>query len=498
MRIISLLLFFIALGVLVTIHEFGHFLSAKAFKVYCSDFSIGFGYKLLKIGRKEQVDRKSCLFFINRKNPKAETTFSIGVVPLGGYVAMLGEDEDEVLKDKPELKERSVEDLALWKKLIVFFGGVFMNFVLAWIIFFISAACFEQKSTNYINQVSINDSNLTKETLTKDKEGNEPLVFDNPSSFDGKTGTSTIIYVYEKEDNSGAYSLNDPNYPIKIEGNKNYYSLVFDTNNVGLNNLDFSNSFKLAVAEKDSDGLYFPKLINKNFEYFNFETNVDYKIDPVKVLFHTVNGDSNENQIVKQFDGYIHLTVDKKDAKFNTLGFGTFVYSYWNGWKSFEVASKEWAESTSLISETIGKLFYNSETWNQVGGPVAIFTQTTSILTNFPFYYYLNSWAMISVNLALFNLLPFPGLDGWSILVALIEGIVNAVKKSKNKIKSAKATSNDENKKEVNIGEKIDTKNNEKPWKINPKVKNVVSYIGLGLIFLLAILIFIKDIINLF
>ena len=211
-----------------------------------------------------------------------------------------------------------------------------------------------------------------------------------------------------------------------------------------------------------------------------------------------MNGDSNENQIVKQFDGYIHLTVDKKDAKFNTLGFGTFVYSYWNGWKSFEVASKEWAESTSLISETIGKLFYNSETWNQVGGPVAIFTQTTSILTNFPFYYYLNSWAMISVNLALFNLLPFPGLDGWSILVALIEGIVNAVKKSKNKIKSAKSTSNDENKKEVNIGEKIDTQNNEKPWKINPKVKNVVSYIGLGLIFLLAILIFIKDIINLF
>ena len=51
--LLSLVLFFIALGVLVTIHEFGHFIAAKSFKVYCTDFSIGFGPKIVKIKRKK-------------------------------------------------------------------------------------------------------------------------------------------------------------------------------------------------------------------------------------------------------------------------------------------------------------------------------------------------------------------------------------------------------------------------------------------------------------
>ena len=78
--ILSLVLFFVALGVLVTIHELGHFIAAKSFKVYCTDFSIGFGPKIVKIKRK-----------------KGETTYSIGVLPLGGYVSLAGEEvEDDI------------------------------------------------------------------------------------------------------------------------------------------------------------------------------------------------------------------------------------------------------------------------------------------------------------------------------------------------------------------------------------------------------------------
>ena len=56
---LSILLFLIALGVLVSIHELGHFIAAKSFKVYCSDFSIGFGPKILKLKRKniKQTER---------------------------------------------------------------------------------------------------------------------------------------------------------------------------------------------------------------------------------------------------------------------------------------------------------------------------------------------------------------------------------------------------------------------------------------------------------
>ena len=53
---LGLLLFFVGLGLLVTIHELGHFIAAKSFKVYCSDFSIGFGPKIVKIKRKLAVE----------------------------------------------------------------------------------------------------------------------------------------------------------------------------------------------------------------------------------------------------------------------------------------------------------------------------------------------------------------------------------------------------------------------------------------------------------
>ena len=76
--ILIILMFILGLLFLITIHEFGHFIFAKLFGVYCFEFSIGFGKKVIR-----------------RKKKYSETYFCIGVVPLGGYVAMFGEDDDE-------------------------------------------------------------------------------------------------------------------------------------------------------------------------------------------------------------------------------------------------------------------------------------------------------------------------------------------------------------------------------------------------------------------
>ena len=88
----------------------------------------------------------------------------------------------------------------------------------------------------------------------------------------------------------------------------------------------------------------------------------------------------------------------------------------------------------SQLAKALGNLFIGKG-WENVGGPVAILNATTTQLINNPFYIYLYNWAMLSVNLALFNLLPFPGLDGWQILVEIIEGCVNGIKKAKFKKK---------------------------------------------------------------
>lgn len=112
------------LTAIISIHEFGHFLAAKLFGVYVFEYSIGMGKKLYSKKGKE-------------------TTFSIRLLPIGGYCAMVGdtsttlEEDDEVMKDVDLSSipaERTLNGIAKWKKIIILLSGVFMNFILALVI----------------------------------------------------------------------------------------------------------------------------------------------------------------------------------------------------------------------------------------------------------------------------------------------------------------------------------------------------------------------------
>lgn len=111
----NIVYFVLVLGLLVFIHELGHLLAAKAFGVYCQEFALGMGPKL---------------FSYKRKN--AETTYSIRALPIGGFVSMAGEPGEG---DMNVPFERSIPGIKPWKRLIIMLAGIFMNFVLAIIIF---------------------------------------------------------------------------------------------------------------------------------------------------------------------------------------------------------------------------------------------------------------------------------------------------------------------------------------------------------------------------
>ena len=126
MNIWSILLFAISLGLLIIIHELGHFSMAKLFKVYVMEFSIGFGPTIFKKKTKE-------------------TQYSIRILPLGGYVAMFGESEDAP-KEIVVPKERSLLGVAKWKRAIIMSAGIILNFILAFVLFFVSNFAFTQRS----------------------------------------------------------------------------------------------------------------------------------------------------------------------------------------------------------------------------------------------------------------------------------------------------------------------------------------------------------------
>ena len=108
MTILYILLAILIFGVLIAIHEFGHFTAAKACGVRVEEFAIGMGPVLWK-------------------KQKGETQYSLRAVPLGGFCAMTGEDE---ASDDP----RAFTSQAAWKRIIILVAGAFMNFVLGLVI----------------------------------------------------------------------------------------------------------------------------------------------------------------------------------------------------------------------------------------------------------------------------------------------------------------------------------------------------------------------------
>ena len=98
---VLLALFFF--GLIIMTHEQGHFLFAKLFKVKVNEFSVGMGPTLFK-------------------KQKGETKYSVRLLPIGGYVAMEGEDEDTG-------DERALVNQSFWKKFVILSAGSFMNFV---------------------------------------------------------------------------------------------------------------------------------------------------------------------------------------------------------------------------------------------------------------------------------------------------------------------------------------------------------------------------------
>ncbi len=118
---LSIFLFIIILGVLVFVHEFGHFSFAKLFNVRVDEFGFGFPPRVTKLFRWK------------------ETIFTLNTIPFGGFVRIFGEDEDEV--NASELKEKGGKKaffhLSWWKKLFILLGGVIFNFFFAWFLIFL-------------------------------------------------------------------------------------------------------------------------------------------------------------------------------------------------------------------------------------------------------------------------------------------------------------------------------------------------------------------------
>ncbi len=114
--LLTILYFALILGLIVFVHEFGHFFFAKLFGIYVYEFSLGMGPKIF-----------------SKKGKNGETTYSLRAIPIGGFCSLAGEGSDD---DKKLPKDRLLQSKPIWQRFLVMFFGAGNNFLLALIVLF--------------------------------------------------------------------------------------------------------------------------------------------------------------------------------------------------------------------------------------------------------------------------------------------------------------------------------------------------------------------------
>ena len=405
--LITLLQFFAALGLLVTLHELGHFLAARAFGIKVEKFYLffdAFGVKLFKF-------------------KKGDTGYGIGWLPLGGYVKIAGMVDEsldkEQLKSEPEPWE--FRSKPAWQRLIVMIGGVVVNVILGIVI--ISGLTFSQGET-YVPTSVIN-------------ERGGIYVSPEAQKWGLKTGDQIIALNGEKVDNligsfmSPEFLTNDKKEVTVIRNNETVnLSLPANIEN------SFSMSSELPLiapryqfdvkrvvggspADKAGvvDGDAFIAIDSIAFgSFFEFKEILTQKA-----------GQTAEFTLKAEDGGARKTYITISEA--GTLGFQPNIKGFegaekqisYSAGKSLVIGTQKSYELIAANAKGLGKVVSGKvNAKNSLAGPIGIAQMYG------PTWDWINFWtltATISLALALMNILPIPALDGGHVMFLLYEMI---------------------------------------------------------------------------
>ncbi len=194
--IITILIFLIVLSVLVFVHELGHFIVAKRSGMRVEEFGFGFPPRLIGL---QKLAGKWKIIGPKQTDPE-ETVYSVNWIPLGGFVKIMGEDNDTISDP------RSFMNKPFWKRLLTLLAGVIMNFILAGFLFGIGYMAGLPVAVESIDQIpqgaSFNDRRVAILEVAPDSPAEKAglLPSDIVQSVDGQSfDTVESLQNYVKE-----------------------------------------------------------------------------------------------------------------------------------------------------------------------------------------------------------------------------------------------------------------------------------------------------------
>ena len=402
--------FVIALGILVTVHEYGHFWVARKNGVKVERFSVGFGRPLW------------------RKIGKDGTEYVLAIIPLGGYVKMLDERVDDV---RPEDKDKTFNAKTVYQRIAIVAAGPLANFIFAilalYIMFLIGVPSVKPVIGNIIPSSIAAKANLTKDTEIVSVAGSTTRDWQDVNlALIGQIGNKEITIRTKKGDSQyvSTFTLDTSNWQFSPEKMSALTSLgitpfrpkvhnelaaVAEASPAELAGLLVGDKL-IAVNEiLTDDWIAFAKEI-KRFpkEKVPLTINRQGKIITLSVIPNAVK---QSGKII----GYIGV-APKVDAWPKSL---LIELSYGPIDSLKESAQRTW-NLTSLTFSMIGKLITGDVSVKNLSGPIGI-AQGAGNSAGHGFVYFLGFLALISINLGIINLLPLPVLDGGHLLYYLIE-----------------------------------------------------------------------------
>ena len=378
---VYILLALVVLLVMITVHELGHYTAGKIFGFKINEFSIGFGPAIYK------------------KVKKSGEVFAIRAFPLGGYCAFEGEDEEG--KDNPEAFNRK----PAWKRLIVLLAGVTFNFLFgiltAAIYLFVVGYATPKITTSY-------------STVNSGLQYNDIVVAVDGKTIENYRRFDQLVAKYGEGD-TFTLTINRDGQILDVVSTKQKYPAHYVVSN--------TKYFEAKLFDGEGNAIPFETFCD-NIAHISTAAEEGDNVGNGAVLETYLQTVFSDKEHTTSYADYASL-IEKQSISYvgESVNMG-IVYTYnYEKYGFFESFAKAWPFCMyvcGVILSALAGLVTGKTALREMGGTVTAVSQIAEI-SKMGIEYFLFLLPLLAMNLALFNILPIPSLDGARALFVLIE-----------------------------------------------------------------------------
>lgn len=393
---------------IIFIHEFGHFITAKKSGIKVNEFSLGMGPKIFSFG-------------------KGETKYSLRIFPIGGFCAMEGEDEES-----PE--PRAFNNAKVWKRMIVVIAGAVMNIILGFVLMFVvvvqqdaysSTEVQSFPATSFSSCTGLRSGDVIKEIngygISTSMDFNYPI-----STAELKTVDGSTLEIYKEDCGNNLYNM-----AVSLVQDKN--NKLSDEQVSKVNELLSKSTNEIVKAKSKEDAF---SVYENYYKEINDVCGIkDYKVEKIveKETRKRYTADilverNGEEKLLKNVQFFTYTTKDNSDPQ---VSIDFYVKPIEKTFGSvISQTFKQTISTCKMIYASLGGLLTGKFGLKDMSGPIGIASAVTTVASeslSSGFMSAVNSiiyvMMIITVNLGLFNMLPFPALDGGRFVFLIIEAI---------------------------------------------------------------------------